>query len=108
MIRTRPLSDGTAGIKRRISLALEASPVSMSMGELIAKLDIDKRYASDVSSALYKLVAQGKVSAAMGAATAAKGRRLVRRYKWIGEVLEVSITQPDKFYALRMLGVTRC
>jgi len=108
MIRTRPLSGGTAGIKRRISLALEASPVSMSMGELIAQLDIDKRYASDVSSALYKLVAQGKVNAAMGPATASKGRRLVRRYKWLHEVPDVQQTQPDRFYALRMLGVTRC
>lgn len=89
-------------------MALESSPVSMSMGELIAKLGIDKRHASDVSSALYKLVSQGKASVATGPATAAKGRRFVRRYKWVHEVPEVAITQPDRFRELRMLGITRC
>lgn len=107
MIQKRSLTDGPLGIKRQISMALESSPVSMSMGELILKLGIDKRFASDVSSALYKLVGQGKVSAAMGPATASKGRRLVRRYRWVHEVRVEQLTQPDRFYALRMLGVGR-
>jgi hypothetical protein len=75
------------GLKKRIAVLLESlgEGEGLSMGEIIARLDLDKSLASEVSSALYKLRGQQKVAVFEDKATSGLGRRVVRRYRWAGE-----------------------
>lgn len=72
------------GLKARIEIMLkERAQERLTMGQIIHILDIDKRAASDVSSALYKLRGQGLVRTLRGQSTSAKGPRYVRVYQWV-------------------------
>lgn len=72
------------GLKARIEALLKSkSAEKLTMGEIIHQLDIDKRLASDVSSALYKLRGQGLVRTLRGPSSSNKGPRYVRVYQWV-------------------------
>lgn len=68
---------------KRIQDALSSHDQPMTMGELMAQGDIDKRFASDVSSCLSKLVARGAVVRVEIERKARLGRKKVSAYKWV-------------------------
>ena len=78
------------GVNKRVRDALEDSDgAALSIGEVMARADIDKRLAGDVSSALYKLLASGVVLSEIGPSSSNLGRRFVKRYRWVGKVVVV-------------------
>lgn len=84
MLMTGSLGKGDIGLKGRIARLLEAiGRNSLTMGEIIDRLDLDKTQASDVSSALYKLRSQGQIECIEGEASSNMGRRVVKRYRWV-------------------------
>lgn len=75
----------SVGIKKRVSDALEdAGGRRMTLGEVLMAADISKDLAHEVSSALHKLIGQGRIEVSMGPSTALRGRKLVRMYRWCG------------------------
>ena len=94
------------GLKKRISDALEDAERSLAMGELMLAADVDKRLASEVSSALHKLLKQGRVRVVRGPAPNANGPRLVRKYIWVVQVVADPVAIEVKPDALRMLGIS--
>ena len=76
------------GLKKRITVLLQGLDEgrALTMGALIVELDLDKRFASEVSAHLYRLRSEGKVATFDGPATSPKGRRVVRFYKWVKQV----------------------
>lgn len=84
VLMTGSLGRQDVGLKARIGRLLEAiGRNSLTMGEIIDRLDLDKRQASDVSAALYKLRSQGRIECFEGEASSNMGRRIVRRYRWV-------------------------
>lgn len=74
----------SVGIKKRVSDALEdAEGRAMTLGEVLMAADISKDLAHEVSSALHKLIGQGRITVSMGPSTALRGRKLVRMYRWV-------------------------
>lgn len=68
---------------KRIQDTLADSERPMTMGELMALGDIDKRFAGDVSSCLSKLVKRGNVVRVEIERKARLGRRSVNAYQWV-------------------------
>lgn len=100
------------GIKARVEKALrEAEGRSLTMGEVMAAADIDKRLAAEVSSALYKLRNRGLVKDVRGASSAKSGPKFVRRYVWVaraaGASVKVQVQTHVAVSPLQMLGVGR-
>ena len=91
------------GVKKRIAELLAMHSVGLTMGEIIFKLNLDKTYSSDVSSALSKLRGQGIVSVTTGPAVAARGRRYVKKYRIVVKATAVKNNSTDIF--LRTLGI---
>ena len=56
---------------------------SLSMGQIIERLDLDKTQAGEVSSLLFSMRARGDVECFDGPADAKMGPRIVRRYRWV-------------------------
>lgn len=84
MMITGSLGKEQVGLKARIGRLLEAiGRNSMTMGEIIDRLDLDKTQAGEVSSALYKLRRQGVIECFEGEASSNMGRRMVKRYRWV-------------------------
>lgn len=77
--------DEQPGIKKRVAEALRTTPEAMTMGELMARANVPKTMASEVSSALYKLRNQGLIQTIRGPASSPKGPRFVRKYKWVAK-----------------------
>lgn len=74
----------TAGIKQKVSNALEFEPsLSMTMGQIMDKAQIPKTSASDVSSSLNKLKGAGLIKTSRGPSTSSKGPRYVQCYQWV-------------------------
>ena len=85
------------GVNKRVRDALEDSEgAALSIGEVMARADIDKRLAGDVSSALYKLLASGVVLSEIGPSSSNLGRRFVKRYS--GKSLREAFTQDAAFW----------
>jgi hypothetical protein len=98
------------GIKARVAKVLEASAAPLTMGEIMARADIPKTSASEVSSALFKLCGQARVKTVRGEATSKSGPRYVKRYVWSRITQKAPVAQPRVELAispLQMLGIGR-
>jgi hypothetical protein len=91
---------------KRIQDTLSDYELPMTMGELMAQGDIDKRFAGDVSSCLSKLVARGAVVRVEIERKARLGRKKVSAYRWV--VVEYTPPPPPPIVVeddpRRMLG----
>lgn len=92
------------GLKKRIELLLMACKdgPAMTMGEVMERASIPKTNASDVSSALYKLTAEGLVAHSRGPSTSLKGPRFVRLYRWSSRP---NVKKPDRPTPSPMAGL---
>ena len=79
---------GNKGLKKQVEALLMAlqHEAPITMGEIMARAGIPKTEASDVSSALYKLIGDGLVAFSRGPSTSSKGPKIVRRYQWAVKV----------------------
>lgn len=82
------------GLKKQVELLLMAVQLEppLTMGQVMARANIPKTNASDVSSALYKLIDEGLVAFSRGPSTSSKGPKIVRRYQW---AVKVSIRRAE-------------
>src|SRR5574343_408033 len=71
------------GLKAKVSDLLAATRESMSIGEIALSLGLTKHDHAHVSSVLSKLRNEGRVRAAIGHASAQRGRRYVKRYTFV-------------------------
>ena len=98
-------------INRLVSQVLEDAGEPLTMGQIMVRGEIVKTLAGDVSSALHKLRAAGKVATSRGPSTSPNGPRYVNRYRWVRrapqrtEPASVQVVRPGGVFA--GLGVVR-
>ena len=68
---------------KRVMDTLQDAQGALTMGELMVKADLDKRFAGDVSSCLSKLVARDDVQVRLVQSRSRLGKRVVREYVWV-------------------------
>lgn len=71
------------GLKARVADLLAERKASLSIGEIAGALELTKVDHADVASVLIKLRNEGRVRAAIGPASAQRGRRYVKRYQFV-------------------------
>lgn len=92
---------------KRITDTLEGSETALTMGELMARGDIDKRFAGEVSSCLAKLVKRGDVVRVSVQSRSHLGRREVNGYLWVAKEVATQLPPPPTVVEddpRRMLG----
>ena len=74
------------GLKAKVAELLAKSDTDMTAGDIARALDLTKIDHPDVASVLVKLRCTGRVKSSLGAASSSRGKRYVKRYKWVPEV----------------------
>lgn len=97
----------TIGVMKRVREVLQdCEDGGLTMSELMARADIPKTRANEVSSALARLLGNGLIEVAERSATSRMGRRIVRGYVWISVAVVVEVEQPRP-NPMALLGIFR-